>query len=400
MIKLYIDDNLVSPINIVLKKDQNNIRIAYIDVEIDVSVQYMSRVRIYHGIHVFTGRVLKIKYHYKEKTKTLIVYEEPGYKLYTKYFIKDYSSATGLDTVLNDISSVVGLEIEHDYTGNIVTQRWDTVDDFNEWNLSSTVIVSGKGVRFYNDLKIVDIDQTVDSDVTETPTDHEWYYYGCKYDRIDEGRVYVDSYDFVTLYVDRKSTERDYAEYSYFRSTKHPTNAKYVRVMIDKTGAEAVSGDEKYSGVYLNGVELLDNSTPTIDTTTPITVTLYDHGGVPDDDYEVYSHSFGLFNTSFKVEVWESRINVPDFITKVTITDGSTTLELTPENGVVSIDVTKFGNGVSVDITFEYDTGYTYTVTGFTLYRNKIYEVEVGNCLLYTSPSPRDLSTSRMPSSA
>ena len=27
-------------------------------------------------------------------------------------------------------------------------------------------------------------------------------------------------------------------------------------------------------------------------------------------------------------------------------------------------------------------------------------EVELGNCLLYTSPSPRDLSTSRMPSSA
>ena len=26
--------------------------------------------------------------------------------------------------------------------------------------------------------------------------------------------------------------------------------------------------------------------------------------------------------------------------------------------------------------------------------------VEIGNCLLYTSPSPRDLSTSRMPSSA
>ena len=29
----------------------------------------------------------------------------------------------------------------------------------------------------------------------------------------------------------------------------------------------------------------------------------------------------------------------------------------------------------------------------------KVYE-ETGTCLLYTSPSPRDLSTSRMPSSA
>ena len=32
-------------------------------------------------------------------------------------------------------------------------------------------------------------------------------------------------------------------------------------------------------------------------------------------------------------------------------------------------------------------------------YVRNIYE-EDGNCLLYTSPSPRDLSTSRMPSSA
>ena len=32
---------------------------------------------------------------------------------------------------------------------------------------------------------------------------------------------------------------------------------------------------------------------------------------------------------------------------------------------------------------------------------NDIYDLDVGHtCLLYTSPSPRDLSTSRMPSSA
>ena len=31
---------------------------------------------------------------------------------------------------------------------------------------------------------------------------------------------------------------------------------------------------------------------------------------------------------------------------------------------------------------------------------DKIGDVESGICLLYTSPSPRDLSTSRMPSSA
>ena len=34
-----------------------------------------------------------------------------------------------------------------------------------------------------------------------------------------------------------------------------------------------------------------------------------------------------------------------------------------------------------------------------TKFREKIYDL-VHGCLLYTSPSPRDLSTSRMPSSA
>ena len=38
----------------------------------------------------------------------------------------------------------------------------------------------------------------------------------------------------------------------------------------------------------------------------------------------------------------------------------------------------------------------TYTVEDFTLIAVGGY----GRCLLYTSPSPRDLSTSRMPSSA
>ena len=37
--------------------------------------------------------------------------------------------------------------------------------------------------------------------------------------------------------------------------------------------------------------------------------------------------------------------------------------------------------------------------SGMGIY-NKLYLKEARSCLLYTSPSPRDLSTSRMPSSA
>ena len=40
--------------------------------------------------------------------------------------------------------------------------------------------------------------------------------------------------------------------------------------------------------------------------------------------------------------------------------------------------------------------GATYTKIGRTVY----FKCYFNNCLLYTSPSPRDLSTSRMPSSA
>ena len=41
---------------------------------------------------------------------------------------------------------------------------------------------------------------------------------------------------------------------------------------------------------------------------------------------------------------------------------------------------------------------YSVNTVGSTIYLRG-FEV-AGNCLLYTSPSPRDLSTSRMPSSA
>ena len=38
---------------------------------------------------------------------------------------------------------------------------------------------------------------------------------------------------------------------------------------------------------------------------------------------------------------------------------------------------------------------YKYTVTSF-----KVFQLDINPCLLYTSPSPRDLVISRMPSSA
>ena len=61
---------------------------------------------------------------------------------------------------------------------------------------------------------------------------------------------------------------------------------------------------------------------------------------------------------------------------------------------------------------YEQDDPWDYTVTPDDIYRKRFYltvldglggyfdrALDIG-CLLYTSPSPRDLSTSRMPSSA
>jgi len=67
-----------------------------------------------------------------------------------------------------------------------------------------------------------------------------------------------------------------------------------------------------------------------------------------------------------------------------------------------------YGNKVKIEV---FETARYFTVTGDSYYKeagdvveidaNKIYQMLHGiRCLLYTSPSPRDLSTSRMPSSA
>ena len=59
-------------------------------------------------------------------------------------------------------------------------------------------------------------------------------------------------------------------------------------------------------------------------------------------------------------------------------------IDLGNEVEVVEIDTSKVPYTFSVKLT---DKTYTFTV-------------KYNDCLLYTSPSPRDLSTSRMPSSA
>ena len=53
------------------------------------------------------------------------------------------------------------------------------------------------------------------------------------------------------------------------------------------------------------------------------------------------------------------------------------------------------------DSTGEYDAdGFTWRYHKFTTTGNSTFTVSSAGCLLYTSPSPRDVEESRMPSSA
>ena len=56
-------------------------------------------------------------------------------------------------------------------------------------------------------------------------------------------------------------------------------------------------------------------------------------------------------------------------------------------------------NGWKISIMLE-EIGYEYKVTKVDLGKDEQFKPEYLNCLLYTSPSPRDKRQSRMPSSA
>ena len=70
--------------------------------------------------------------------------------------------------------------------------------------------------------------------------------------------------------------------------------------------------------------------------------------------------------------------------------------------GKKKVKVSKDGDFVfGIDRDQKYDLTFTKILNGKkTVITKKVLKREYNICLLYTSPSPRDLSTSRMPSSA
>ena len=62
------------------------------------------------------------------------------------------------------------------------------------------------------------------------------------------------------------------------------------------------------------------------------------------------------------------------------------------------LDCVMFANEMNKHHFLDKDMQYSFYLN--TLRKRKRFSPWLRNCLLYTSPSPRDLSTSRMPSSA
>ena len=66
------------------------------------------------------------------------------------------------------------------------------------------------------------------------------------------------------------------------------------------------------------------------------------------------------------------------------------------ENEALNLVIKKYGKGLENSL-----KGTRATPSYRSWYENDCFvSIAAGTCLLYTSPSPRDLSTSRMPSSA
>ena len=65
--------------------------------------------------------------------------------------------------------------------------------------------------------------------------------------------------------------------------------------------------------------------------------------------------------------------------------------EMGVNHSTVSRKIEKLEKELAIKLFERRSSGYALTIHGKDLYKD---------CLLYTSPSPRDLSTSRMPSSA
>ena len=78
------------------------------------------------------------------------------------------------------------------------------------------------------------------------------------------------------------------------------------------------------------------------------------------------------------------------------LTAGQFKIDFTTSNAGLIFDVAEAGAGVEVFQPFEVTAGVHNLVTQPSIVDGD----QLASCLLYTSPSPRDLSTSRMPSSA
>ena len=102
-------------------------------------------------------------------------------------------------------------------------------------------------------------------------------------------------------------------------------------------------------------------------------------------------------------DVAQCRVSYLDAVTKFSLDNFGTRLGEDPIGIALTCQAASGGGGLSNTYAINSNLEYWDTVLRHGGYLNPVlarrYE-RIYNCLLYTSPSPRDLSTSRMPSSA
>ena len=116
----------------------------------------------------------------------------------------------------------------------------------------------------------------------------------------------------------------------------------------------------------------------------------------PRQTVQGFNPSFSMYSLGVKKELWDKRgsigFNVIDPFNKVKYFNSELNGENFSQQSEFGLPFRSFG------VNFSYKFGKLDFKQQNR--RSKIKNDDLKHCLLYTSPSPRDLSTSRMPSSA
>ena len=324
-------------------------------------------VRIYRRhTEIFRGFVVQVNqregfYEVRCVDRLLLLKRKP--------FQVSYVDAS-LDDICEDIETETGVPIDYDSSLDVQTKTWDSSDELATFSLTNAAVIGG-AIRFYAKPKLVKTTSYLRGDDSypceSLPPYNGWTKYeesNTEYGHVtmkllDSGQIqgnyllhieveaccHVGAWHAGGVEKDFSSSPFKYGKLIYWHK---PYSDSFVGYGV--TGDNVVLKKEWEAGSGEYREIWADNITH---------VRLGVSVSVPGGYYNNYK--FGYLD-DVKVQEWAVKIrDIPDWIVSIKLYDADDNFleELSTTNGEVYID-----------------------------------------CLLYTSPSPRDLSTSRMPSSA